>query len=311
MSQEMNRDDALFEELSRKKKRRRRRIWITVLLILAAVLSLSSSMLALYGPKLSGQAINAIDLQTGAVDMDTVVRCCKAMALCYGCAAILSYTLQFVMIRLSRRVSQRMRHDVFENLTSLPVSFFDRYQTGDIISIITYDIDTVNTSLSTDLLQILNSFVTVSVSLSMMLSIAPRLMLVFLVTIPATFAFTRWFAKRVRPLFRKRSAKLGALNGFVEEMIRTEACRTAKYRVVLSHAGPLDCDVPKLKYYAERLEIAAGPLCGPDPVCKVHLWLGADIHSPFRYDPVTQRLTVAKGLPANSSAQRAEAFEMS
>ena len=82
---------------------------------------------------------------------------------------------------------------------------------------------------------------------------------------------------------------------FVEEMIRTEACRTAKYRVVLSHAGPLDCDVPKLKYYAERLEIAAGPLCGPDPVCKVHLWLGADIHSPFRYDPVTQRLTVAKG----------------
>ena len=123
------------------------------------------------------------------------------------------------MIRLSRRVSQRMRHDVFENLTSLPVSFFDRYQTGDIISIITYDIDTVNTSLSTDLLQILNSFVTVSVSLSMMLSIAPRLMLVFLVTIPATFAFTRWFAKRVRPLFRKRSFELGKLHGFAEEML--------------------------------------------------------------------------------------------
>ena len=189
------------------------------LLVLAVILSMGSSILALYGPKLSGQAINAIDLKTGAVDMDTVIRCCTLMAVCYCCAAVLSYSLQFVMIRLSRRISQRMRHDVFENLTSLPVSFFDRYQTGDIISIITYDIDTVNTSLSTDLLQILNSFVTVSVSLGMMVSIAPKLMLIFLVTIPATVFFTRWFAKRVRPLFRKRSMELGKLHGFSEEML--------------------------------------------------------------------------------------------
>ena len=190
-----------------------------LLLVLAVLLSVGSSFLALYGPKLSGEAINAIDLGSGKVDMDTVLRCTGLMAACYCCAGVLSYSLQFVMIRLSRRVSKQMRHDVFENLTRLPVSFFDRWQTGDLISTITYDVDTVNQSLSTDLLQILNSIVTVSVSLTMMLSIAPKLVGIFLVTIPVTVLFTRWLAGIVRPLFRQRSMKLGRLNGFVEEML--------------------------------------------------------------------------------------------
>ena len=190
-----------------------------LLLVLALVLSVSSSLLALYGPKLSGEAINAIELGTGKVDFDTVIRCAILMAVFYLASAGLTYLLNVVMIRLSRTVSKQMRHDVFENLTALPVSFFDRYQTGDIISTITYDIDTVNQSLSSDMLQILQSIVTVVVSFVMMLSIAPKLVLIFLVTIPITAFFTRWLTKRVRPLFRRRSARLGELNGFVEEML--------------------------------------------------------------------------------------------
>lgn len=191
----------------------------SLLLVLALVLSLSSSLLALYGPKLSGEAINAIELGTGKVDFETVLRCAILMAVFYLCAAGLTYLLNMVMIRLSRTVSRQMRHDVFENLTALPVGFFDRYQTGDIISTITYDIDTVNQSLSSDMLQILQSTVTVVVSFIMMLTIAPKLVLIFLVTIPITVFFTRWLTKRVRPLFRRRSARLGELNGFVEEML--------------------------------------------------------------------------------------------
>ena len=191
----------------------------SLLLVLALFLCLSSSLLALYGPKLSGEAINAIELGVGKVDFDTVLRCAVLMAVFYLCSAGLTYLLNVVMIRLSRSVSRQMRHDVFENLTSLPVGFFDRYQTGDIISTITYDVDTVNQSLSSDMLQILQSVVTVVVSFIMMLTIAPKLVLIFLVTIPVTVFFTRWLTARVRPLFRRRSARLGALNGFVEEML--------------------------------------------------------------------------------------------
>ena len=190
-----------------------------LLVFLAAALSLSSSVLNLFGPKLSGQAINAIDLGAGNVDFDTVFRCAGLMVLFYVGSSCLSYVLHIVMLRLSRTVSKQMRHDVFEKLTAMPVGFFDRYQTGDIISTITYDIDTVNQSLSNDLLQILQSTVTVVMALVMMLTIAPQLVTVFLFTIPVTFLFTRFIAKRVRPLFRKRSAKLGQLNGFVEEML--------------------------------------------------------------------------------------------
>ena len=190
-----------------------------LLVVLALSLSLFSSVLTLFGPKLSGMAINAISLGTGKVDFDTVVRCVVLMVVCYTSASILSYLLHAVMLRLSRTVSRQMRHDIFEKLTALPVSYFDRFQTGDIISTITYDVDTVNQSLSNDLLQILQSIITVSVSFIMMLTIAPQLVIIFVFTIPITFFFTRWITKRVRPLFRKRGAKLGQLNGFVEEML--------------------------------------------------------------------------------------------
>lgn len=190
-----------------------------MLIVIAILLSITSSVLSLYGPKLSGTAINAIDIKSGSVDLDTVIRCAWLMGLCYLLSAGLTYFLNFVMIRLSRRVSKQMRHDIFENMSRLPVKFFDSYQTGDLISIITYDVDTVNQSLSTDLIQILNSIVTVIVSLFMMLSIAPKLVLIFLVMIPITFFVTKWITGIVRPLFRNRSAKLGKLNGFVEEML--------------------------------------------------------------------------------------------
>ena len=212
-----------------------RRLWRylgknRLLLVLAVILSISSSLLSLYGPKLSGEAINAIHVEeiledgtvlssVGRVDFETVFRCVSLMAIFYICASILTFLLNVVMIRLSRRVSKQMRHDVFENLSRLPVSYFDRFQTGDIISTITYDVDTVNQSLSTDLLQILQSVITVMVSFVMMLTIAPQLVLIFLFTIPITIFFTRWLTKRVRPLFRRRSARLGQLNGFVEEML--------------------------------------------------------------------------------------------
>ena len=190
-----------------------------LLVILALILSTTSSLLGLYGPKLSGRAINAISTEAGHVDFDTVFQCAGLMVFCYLTAAILSYVLHAVMLKLSRTVSRQMRHDVFEKLTRMPVGFFDQYQTGDIISTVTYDIDTVNQSLSTDLLQSLQSIITVSVSLIMMLTIAPQLVLIFAVTIPVTIFFTRFITKLVRPLFRKRSAKLGQLNGFVEEML--------------------------------------------------------------------------------------------
>lgn len=196
------------------------------MLALAILLTIAGNALALVGPKLSGFAIDAIEPGPGQVDFATVFRYAGYMALCYALSAGMSYGLARLMIRLSRNIVYRMRRDIFEKLVSLPVGFFDRHQTGDIISIISYDVDTINASLSNDIVQICTSFITVLGSLAMMLSISPVLILVFVVTIPVSVLITRYRAKKVRPLFRLRSKKLGELNGFVEEV--TSGQRTTK-----------------------------------------------------------------------------------
>ena len=141
------------------------------------------------------------------------------MVVMYAISAALSYALTRLMIVISRRVVNTMRHDVFQKLSELPVGYFDTHQTGDILSRISYDIDTINTSLTNDMVQVFASAVTVIGALIMMLSISPTLVLVFVFTVPLSMFMTKKITGFTRPLFRKRSAKLGELNGFVEEMI--------------------------------------------------------------------------------------------
>ncbi len=185
----------------------------------AVALTVGSNLLALLGPYLSGRAIDAIGLTKGGVDFQSVFFYCALMALFYAASAGLSYGLSILMIHLSQKIVREMRQQVFDRLTLLPVKYFDRHQTGDIVSHISYDIDTVNASLSNDLLQIAASVITVVGSLIMMIAISPMLVLVFVVTIPMSVMFTRYMTKKVRPLFHKRSVMLGQLNGFVEEVI--------------------------------------------------------------------------------------------
>ncbi len=189
------------------------------LVILCFVIMITSNLLALVAPKLSEKAINAIEVGAGKIDVSFVLSYCVLMLLCYAVSAFLSYLLSILMIKLSQRIVYAMRRDLFNHLTELPVGYFDTHATGEIISRISYDIDTINTSLSHDLLQIGASLVTVIGSLIMMLSISPILILVFVITVPLSILYTRFRAKHVRPLFRLRSQKLGQLNGYAEEML--------------------------------------------------------------------------------------------
>ncbi len=181
-------------------------------------LSLASNYLALLGPRYLGTAIDAVSAETG-VQMDVVWDSFRKMLVCYVLSAVLAYLMTVVMVQLSQKITYRMRRQLFESLTALPVSYFDTHTTGDIVSRISYDIDTVNATLSTDLVQVLTSIYTVLGSLYYMIRISRPLILVFAVTVPVSIAFTRLKAKKIQPLFRKRSRKLGELNGFAEEML--------------------------------------------------------------------------------------------
>lgn len=189
------------------------------MLMLAVICTLGSNLFSLIGPKLTGLSIGAIEAGKGAVDFQTVFYYAAWMAVFYVISALMAYGLQVLMLTISRKVVYRMRQDVFEKLLSLPVGYFDIHQTGDIISRISYDIDTVNASLSNDLVQLFTTVITVVGALVMMLTISPVLVLVFAVTVPLSIMITKYITGKTRPLFRLRSSKLGEMNGFVEEMI--------------------------------------------------------------------------------------------
>ena len=185
----------------------------------AMALTVGSNLFALIGPLLSGYAVDAIEPGPGRVIFDKVFYYAAWMAGFYVVSSVFSYLLQVLMITISRKVVYQMRKDVFEKLLALPVRYFDVHQGGDIISRISYDIDTVNMSLSEDVVQLLTTVITVSGAFFMMLMISPRLVLVFAFTMPLSMCITRYLTGKTRPLFRARSASLGELNGFAEEMV--------------------------------------------------------------------------------------------
>ena len=189
--------------------------WILLVVMLLCV---TSNVLSLLGPKFAGSAITEAAAGKGKVNFENVFHYVKLMLMVYLSSSVLTITINIIMMYVSRYIGKKMRKDVFEKLMKLPVGFFDKNQAGDIISRVSYDIDVVSTCLATDIVAILTSVVTIVGSLYMMLRLSVWLSLVTLVTIPAALLYTSKIQKKTRPLFSKRSAKYGEMNGFVEEM---------------------------------------------------------------------------------------------
>jgi len=193
--------------------------WLVLLFLLFAFLSNLGNLL---GPRFAGKAIGAAEAGfrrgPGGVDMALVKRYALLMLGCYAGGNVMSFLVSIGMMRVGRRVARNMRRDVFNKLMALPVGYFDRHQAGDIISRVSYDIDVVCTSLSTDVIQILTALVTVVGSFAMMCAISLPLVLCMAATIPISIAFTRYMGKKTRPLYALRSAAYGEMNGFSEEM---------------------------------------------------------------------------------------------
>lgn len=231
------------------------------LLIISLVLMVFSNAFSLIGPKLSGLAIDAIELGEGKVNFPVVFKYTILMIIFYIFSGIFSYILSIIMLKMSKKIVFKLRKDAFDKITKLPISYFDSNKTGDIISKMNYDIDTVNTSLSSDLIQILTSIITVVGSLIMMITISPILVLVFAITIPISLFFTRYMLRKTKKMFSKKSSTLGELNAFSEEMIT--GLKTIKAysseKMVLSRFDNHNEEATRWGYLAEYYSSYTGP----------------------------------------------------
>ncbi|MCM1545721.1 MAG: ABC transporter ATP-binding protein/permease [Clostridiales bacterium] len=180
--------------------------------------NLLSVVLSLLGPYICGLAVGEIKTD-GTTDFTAITYYCVILAAVYIASELINYATTVGMAYVARKMTNKMRGDLFRKLVHLPVGYFDNRQAGDVISVLSYDIDTVGASLANDVVLVLKSAVLIVGSLIMMLIIAAPLVAVFAVTVPLSLIMTKIITKKVQPLFRRRSAKLGELNGFAEEVL--------------------------------------------------------------------------------------------
>lgn len=227
-------------------------------LALAIFLTVVSNILSLVGPFLTGRTIAAME---NGVNFERVFFYAGLMIVFYLISALLSYTLSIAMVKISQSVVYKMRKDLFEKLNRVSIRYFDENQTGDIISKMSYDIDTINTSLATDVVSIFTSVITVVISFVMMLIMSPVLVIVFVVTIPISVVITRVLSKIVKQKYRIRNAKLGEMNGFAEEMITGQ--RTIQSYVqeasVLSKFDKINEEASTASYESGYYSTSVGP----------------------------------------------------
>lgn len=187
--------------------------------LLAFLLIIVTNILQVFGPRLSGLAIDAIGIKPSDVDMSAVLKFTGTMMLIYILSALTSIIFSKVLIRTVQRTIGKMRQDTFNKIVELPLSYIDTHQAGDLVSRISYDLGLVSQALSFDIMRILGSFITVVGSFIMMLRMSPQLSIIFVILLPIIIGFTIYRRMVTRPLFRLRSKELGRMNAYVEETL--------------------------------------------------------------------------------------------
>lgn len=230
-------------------------------LLVALILAVATNLFALIGPYLSGKAIDAIEFGYEKVQFDKVYYYAILMIIFYLLSSIFSYLLAILMMRIGKTIVVKMRKDAFEKMLVLPVSYFDTNLIGDILSKFSYDIDTINTSLSSDVIHICTSAITIIGSTIMMIMISPLMVLVFVFTVPLSILITRFMLKKTTPLFRKRSHTLGALGGFNEEMFTgTKSIKAyGKESKIIKDFDEVNIEAATSAYEAEYYGAMNGP----------------------------------------------------
>ncbi len=208
-----------------------------LMLACAIFMAVIGNILMLLSPKLNGIVLDTIGVNMTDSDFQKVFYYVFLIILISTVSSVMSYFLDITMVKISQNVIYTLRDEAFQKLSKLPVGYFDTHRTGDIISRFSYDVETVGETLCQDVVYIATSAIGIIGSFVMMLTISPMLITVFVFTLPMSFFIAFKKSKNVRPLFRKRSAKLGQLNGFMEEIIsgtktiKAYNCESSTYEV--------------------------------------------------------------------------------
>ncbi|MFI1399928.1 ABC transporter ATP-binding protein [Streptomyces sp. NPDC020681] len=163
--------------------------------------------------------LSGVDFTPGhGIDFDAVGRVLLVALVLYVASGLLALVSTRMSIRVINRTMFRMRKDVQDKLSRLPLSYFDRAKRGEVLSRATNDIDNISQTLQQSMGQLINSLLTIVAVLAMMFWISPLLALVALVTVPVSVFVATKIGKRSQPHFVQQWKSTGKLNAHVEEM---------------------------------------------------------------------------------------------
>lgn len=152
------------------------------------------------------------------IDFDKILGILLTVLILYALSGILSFIMSFVMAKTSQQIVYDMRREVDEKLSRLPLKYFDGRTHGEILSRVTNDIDTISTTLSQGVTQVITSVTMLVGIIVMMFTISWIMTLISLVVLPLSFIFIQMTVKRSQKYFKGQQAELGHINGHVEEM---------------------------------------------------------------------------------------------
>ena len=193
-------------------------------ILLVFVLAIGSTIFAIFGPKILGNAttelFNGVIAKfsgTGDIDFYTIGRILLTALGLYLLSAVLSYIQGWVMTEVATQVTYQLRREIMEKINRMPFRYFDGTPVGEVLSLLTNDVDTINQTLNQSLTRIITSVVTVIGVLVMMLTISWQMTIVALLIVPISMVVVMIIIKQSQKYFRQQQNYLGHVSGQVEE----------------------------------------------------------------------------------------------
>ncbi|QAT48840.1 ABC transporter ATP-binding protein [Caproiciproducens sp. NJN-50] len=188
-------------------------------LVIAMLLTIATSSIAVVGPLLIGNAINTFDTKTASVNSRLLFVILVSLVSCYLAGWVIDTVNGVLMTRLTQRFIKDLRRQFFAKLQKLPLNFYDTRPHGDTMSRITNDVDNVSSTISQATTQLIASVFTICGTFVMMLVLSPLLTAVAMVAIPLFTLLSKTIAGRSRRYFLAQQRELGTLNAMIEESV--------------------------------------------------------------------------------------------
>lgn len=196
-----------------------------IAIIIVMIFAIGSTIFSIVGPKILGNAtteiytglMNKIN-RTGGIDFEKIAKIILFALGLYGVSALFNLIQSYIMAGVAQKVTYKIRNDLTHKINKLPMKYFDKRTNGEVLSIITNDVDTLSTGLNQSITQIITSICTIIGIIVMMFSISWEMTLVSLLILPVSALILKQVAGKSQKYFVKQQEYLGHVNGQVEEV---------------------------------------------------------------------------------------------